>query len=161
MDPKLIVSDDSPAIAAGIRRVFPKVKHQLCIFHKLKSLNEIIEKCVSDEEQAKKYKRLAPKAFARKKVSGRKKAFRKLLTLLPAPATSFVEKSILGQWHRLTLALTSNASERFNRKLKKVLSGRYGFKSIDTVRLLVQSLWLKELITKGSYMLHEDSLIAN
>ncbi len=46
----------------------------------------------------------------------------------------------------LTKGYTSNASERWNRKIEKVISGRYGLKSEKFVEQLVTSLWLKEAI---------------
>ncbi|MDP2172797.1 MAG: hypothetical protein Q8J62_03395, partial [Candidatus Cloacimonadaceae bacterium] len=54
-----------------------------------------------------------------------------------------------------------NVSERFNRKITKVLSGRYGLKSEQTVLNLALSLWLTELIDKGKPIMQEQSLIAN
>ncbi|MDP2172573.1 MAG: hypothetical protein Q8J62_02250, partial [Candidatus Cloacimonadaceae bacterium] len=64
-------------------------------------------------------------------------------------------------WKLLCKGLTSNVSERFNRKITKVLSGRYGLKSEQTALNLALSLWLTELIDKGKPIMHEQSLIAN
>jgi hypothetical protein len=41
------------------------------------------------------------------------------------------------------------------------MSGRYGLKSVETAANLANSLWLKELIDKGQYILQDDSLIAS
>jgi len=43
----------------------------------------------------------------------------------------------------------------------KVMSGRYGLKSYDTAVNLANSLWMKELIDNGKFILHDDSLIAS
>jgi len=42
--------------------------------------------------------------------------------------------------------LTSNSAERWNRKIEKVVQGRYGLKSEQFVLQLITSLWLKESI---------------
>ncbi|MCD8479677.1 MAG: hypothetical protein LRZ88_05285 [Candidatus Cloacimonetes bacterium] len=101
------------------------------------------------------------KAFRRVTVSGRKKALRELMTILPKPAADYVRSNIIKQWPNLSKSLTSNVSERFNRKIMKVMSGRYGLKSYDTAVNLANSLWMKELIDNGKFILHDDSLIAS
>jgi len=60
--------------------------------------------------------------------------------------SDYVEKNILGDWKKLTKGYTSNASERWNRKIEKVISGRYGLKSEKFVEQLITGLWLKEAI---------------
>ena len=67
----------------------------------------------------------------------------------------------LKHWRHLSKNLTSNVSERFNRKIKKALSRRYGLKSEETVLAIIYSLWLKELIVKGKLNINKDSFIAN
>ena len=49
------------------------------------------------------------------------------------------------------MSLTSNASERFNRKLEKGVSGRDGIPSVDRARVLVRGLWLKEVLLNGQH----------
>ena len=66
----------------------------------------------------------------------------------------------LKHWRHLSKNLTSNVSERFNRKLKKILSGRYGLKSEETALAIIYSLWLKELIVKGKLNINNNSFIA-
>ena len=45
--------------------------------------------------------------------------------------------------------VTSNAVERFNRKLNKVIIVRYGIKSKESMQVIIRSLWLKEMMFFG------------
>ena len=58
----------------------------------------------------------------------------------------YVKNSIMGKWKQLTKGLTSNSAERWNRKIEKVIQGRYGLKSEKFVNQLITSLWLKETL---------------
>ncbi|MCF7912708.1 MAG: hypothetical protein K9M99_09280 [Candidatus Cloacimonetes bacterium] len=60
-------------------------------------------------------------------------------------------KQILHDWKYLTMCLTSNASERWNRKIAKVIAKRYGLKSRKFVMQLITSLWLKEAINNPKH----------
>ena len=60
-----------------------------------------------------------------------------------------VSAHIFSVWRHLTQSLTNNAAERFNRKVEKCLSGRYGFSSTTSVEVLLRGLWLKELVLNG------------
>ena len=60
-----------------------------------------------------------------------------------------------------TKSLTSNAAERWNRKIKKILSSKYGLKSPETIMQLINCLWFKELITNGRIHLDQNSIIYN
>ena len=160
-DPLLIVSDGSQALKAGRMAVFPQVPHQLCKFHKIKNLFAVISKCSLTEAQDKWLKKKVVKVFGRKTVSGRKKGLTQLTTILPKPAADYVFSNVIKHWPNLSKSLMSNVSERFNRKIKKVMSGRYGLKSYETAVNLANSLWLKELIDNGRFILHDESLIAS
>lgn len=159
--PKLIVSDGSLALKAGREAVFPGVHFQLCKFHKIRNLFKLISKSSLSSNKKIKAKQKVIKAFHRETVSGRKKAIRDIKRYLPDYINSYIDKNILGHWRHLSKNLTSNVSERFNRKIKKVLSGRYGLNSSRTVRSLIFSLWLKELIVRGKYNINHNSYIAN
>ncbi len=52
---------------------------------------------------------------------------------------------------------TVNASERFNRKIKKCFSGRYGIRSTESAKVLLRGLWLKELLLNGRQHLEATS----
>jgi len=156
----LIVSDGSYALKAARLAVFPNVPHQLCKFHKIRNLFKRISKCQISEELKHKYKLKAIKVFRRETVSGRKKGLMELVAILPEPAKQYVQSNLIIQWPNLSKSLTSNVSERFNRKIKKVMSGKYGLKSVETAANLANSLWLKELIDYGQHILRDDSLIA-
>jgi hypothetical protein len=86
---------------------------------------------------------------------------RDLLKLVPQPAADYISNNIIKQWRQLSKGLTSNVSERFNRKIEKVTKSRYGLKSENTAMTIALSLWLKVLIDQGRPILHDDSLIAN
>jgi len=77
---------------------------------------------------------------------GRKRTARKLMEIAFPEISEYVRKNILGDWKHLTKGYTSNASERWNRKIAKVTSGRYGLKSEKFVEQLLSGLWLKEII---------------
>ena len=160
-NPRLIVSDGSQALKAGRMAVFPSVPHQLCKFHKIKNLFAKISRCYLPKHQELWLKSKVVKVFRRNTVSGRKKGLMELTTILPKPAAEYVISNVIKQWQNLSKSLTSNVSERFNRKIKKVMSGRYGLKSYDTAVNLANSLWLKELIDHGKFILHDESLIAS
>ena len=160
-NPRLIVSDGSQALKAGRLAVFPNVPHQLCKFHKIKNLFAKISKCYLPKAMDIWFKNKVVRVFRRKTVSGRKKGLMELMTILPKPAADYVRSNVIKHWPNLSKSLTSNVSERFNRKIKKVMSGRYGLKSYNTAVNLANSLWLKELIDNGKYTLHDESLIAS
>lgn len=159
--PRLIVSDGSQALKVGRIAVFPSVPHQLCKFHKIKNLFARISRCYLSKQQELWLKSKVVKVFRRATVSGRKKGLKELMAILPKPAAEYVSSNVIKHWPNLTKSLTSNVSERFNRKIKKVMSGRYGLKSYDTALNLANSLWLKELIDNGKFILHDESLIAS
>ena len=62
----------------------------------------------------------------------------------PDRVSEYVRKNIMSNWKYLTKSLTSNASERWNRKIEKVIAKRYGLKSVKFVEQLITALWLKE-----------------
>jgi hypothetical protein len=101
------------------------------------------------------------KAFRRETAGGRKKGITSLTAITPPTAAAYIKSNILGQWRHLSKGLTSNVSERWNRKIKKVTSGRFGLKSEETTRNLVFSLWFKELVDKGQPILRQESLLAS
>ncbi|MDD2229759.1 MAG: transposase [Candidatus Cloacimonetes bacterium] len=160
-DPTLIVSDGSASLAAGRKAVFPHVHYQLCKFHKLRNLFAVISKSYLSDEIKLKLKLKAMTVLRRKSVSGRKKGLRELLKLVPDSAARYISNNIIKQWRQLSKGLTSNVSERFNRKIEKVTTGRYGLKSEKTAIAIGLSLWLKVLIDRGRSILNDESLIAS
>ncbi|MEA2104647.1 MAG: DDE-type integrase/transposase/recombinase [Candidatus Cloacimonadota bacterium] len=144
--PRLIISDGSSAIAGAIKSVFPGVNHQLCKFHKLKNLMKKIYSCRCSYKKQQQMIALAKGIFDNMTYFGRKRAAQKLMEISPEEVSKYVEKSILGKWNQLTKRLTSNSAERWNRKIEKVILGRYGLKSEQYVIQLMNSLWLKEAV---------------
>ena len=144
--PKLIISDGSKSLAAGRKAVFPFVQHQLCKFHKLKNLNKYIYLSVYNGKRRSKMLKLARNIFRNTTYYGRKRTAQKLMEIAPNQVSVYVKNHILADWKNLTKGYTSNASERWNRKIEKVISGRYGLKSEKFVEQLITSLWLKEAI---------------
>ncbi len=158
--PTMIVSDGSKSLAAGRKAVFPKVPHQLCKFHKIRNLFKKITLSARSFDEMVKLKAKVVTVFRRDSVSGRKKGLIELQSLAPKPAAEYISRNIIMQWRQLSKGYTSNVSERFNRKIHKVMSGRYGLKSEQTALNLALSLWLTELIDKGKPFLHDESRIA-
>lgn len=147
--PKLIQSDGCQKLAAARNTVFPRVRYQLCTFHKLKNLMKRIRKHVRDSKDFIRAVRFAKHIFSNTWVSSRKQAAKSLQELTGQEVSSYVDKHILADWRNLTMSLTNNAAERFNRKIEQCFSGRYGIASVESAQVLVRGLWLKELLLNG------------
>jgi len=159
--PKLIVSDGSHSLAAGRKMVFPKVRAQLCKFHKIRNLMKRLYECDLSEKELEKCKKKILRAFRRKTTSGRKKGIIECISQFQPPAAEYLKHNVLSYWHLLCKSLTANTSERFNRKIEKVCKVRYGLQSIESANAMINALILKELINNGQTHLSEKSLIAN
>jgi len=157
--PALIQSDGSRALAAAREIVFAGVRFQLCKFHKLRNLLKRLRHHVHDSTLLTRCCRLARHIFSNTWVSSRKQAAKTLQTLAGQEISDYLEGHILSVWRHLTQSLTNNAAERFNRKIEKCLSGRYGFSSPTSVKVLLRGLWLKELILNGRQHLAATSQI--
>jgi len=155
--PKLIQCDGSQALALAREAVFPKVCYQLCTFHKLKNLINRIRRYVREPKQFKRAVRLAKHIFSNKWVSSRKQAAKSLQELAGQEVSSYIDGHILSCWRHLTRSLTTNASERFNRKMEKCFSGRYGISSVESAQVLLRGLWLKELLLNGRQHMAQSS----
>lgn len=82
-------------------------------------------------------------------MSSRKQAAKTLHDLAGQEVSDYRDAHILSVWRHLTQSLTKNAAERFNRKIEKCVSGRYGLPSTTSVEVLLRGLWLKELMLNG------------
>ena len=122
--------------------------YQLCKFHKLRNLFAVISKSSLPDDIKCKLKRKAMTVLRRESVSGRKKGLRELLKLLPKSAADYIRNNIIKQWRQLSKGLTSNVSERFNRKIEQVTKSKYGLKSENTAMTIALSLWFKVLIDR-------------
>ena len=147
--PKRIQSDGSRALAAARQRVFPRVAYQLCKFHKLRNLMKHLRHHIADPQLLKRCRRFATHIFSNTWVSSRKHAAKTLQKLAGQDISDYLDEHILGVWRHLTQSLTNNAAERFNRKIEKCLSGRYGIPSTTSAEVLLRGLWLKELVLNG------------
>jgi transposase-like protein len=157
--PKMIQSDGSRALAAARELVFPGVQYQLCTFHKLKNLMKRLRQHIDDQKLLTRCTRLAKHIFSNTWVSSRKQAAKTLQKLAGQEVSAYLEAHIFDAWRHLTHSLTNNAAERFNRKIEKCLSGRYGFSSTTSVKVLLRGLWLKELVLNGRKHLAATSQI--
>jgi transposase-like protein len=147
--PTLIQSDGSRSLAAAREHVFAGVRYQLCKFHKLRNLMKRLRRHLDDTKLLTRCVRLAKHMFSNGWVSSRKQAAKTLQSLAGQEVSDYLETHILSVWRHLTQSLTNNAAERFNRKIEKCLSGRYGFASTTSVEVLLRGLWLKELVLNG------------
>ncbi len=159
--PTLITSDGSGSLLAALRIVFPRVRHQLCWFHKLKNLYKHLYKEKYDPEIRKQVFTLVAGMFHRKSVSSRKKAARDLYQIAGSTIQCYMKKSIFGPWLKLTLCLTNNAAERFNRKIEKCFACRYGVKNEACADVLIRCLWFSEILLKGKVHWKKDSGLEN
>lgn len=156
--PKLITSDGCKKILLAKTLIFPTVRHQLCKFHKLKNLLKKIFQHIPDEELRNSCFKLAKNIFSNKYVSSRKLAAKTLKDKEPKLA-DYVQKHILNCWRKLTLNLTNNSSERFNRKIEKTFSVRYGISNPESANVLIRALWLKEVLMNGQKHLENTAQI--
>lgn len=147
--PKLIQSDGSRSLAAAREKVFSGVRYQLCTFHKVRNLMKRLRQHIHEPKLLTRCVRLAKHIFSNSWVSSRKYAAKTLQSLAGEEVSDYLEAHILDVWRHLTQSLTNNAAERFNRKIEKCLSGRYGFSSTTSVEVLLRGLWLKELVLNG------------
>ena len=135
--PTLIQCDGSQALAAARNMVFSGVRYQLCQFHTLKNLMKRLRTHLTDPNVFTRCVRLAKHMFTNTSVSYSRKAAAKRLQKLAGPEVSaYIEGHILNPWRTLTLSLTTNASERFNRKIEKCFSARYGVPSEESAKVL-------------------------
>jgi hypothetical protein len=159
--PKLIQSDGCQKLAAARKAVFPHVRYQLCKFHKLKNLMKRIRKHVRDSKDFIRAVRFAKHSFSNTWVSSRKQAAKSLQELGGPVVAAYVDDHILSCWRQLTMSLTNNTSERFNRKIEKCFSGRYGIPTVESAQVLLRGLWLKELLLNGHQHLSQTSELAS
>ena len=146
-NPTLIVSDGSNSLLAGLNIVFKRVRHQLCWFHKLKNLYKRIYQ-IQDEHLRSRVFGFAKGMFRNKHVSSRKYAAKQLLGL-DKNLAKYITRSILNQWLKLTFCLTSNAAERYNRKIEKCFNSRYGIKNEKCADALIYGLWFSDILARG------------
>jgi transposase-like protein len=154
--PSLIISDGCQKILFAKNFIFPHVRHQLCKFHKIKNLLKKIFEYIKDEALRKRCLRLAKHIFSNKHISSRKLAAKNSQSK-DSNLTDYIQKHILNCWRKLTMAVTNNVAERFNRKLEKTFSGRYGIPSEESAQVLIRALWLKELLMNGHKHLEATS----
>jgi len=147
--PTLILSDGARALAAARERVFAGVRYQFCTFHKVRNLMKCLRRHIDDTPLLNRCVRLAKHIFSNTWVSSRKHAAKTLQGLAGREVSAYLDAHIFNVWRHLTQSLTNNAAERFNRKIEKCLSGRYGFSSTTSVEVLLRGLWLKELMLNG------------
>ncbi len=155
--PRLIVSDGSTALAAARQAVCARVRFQLCKFHKLKNLMRRLRHHIDDSRRLKRCVRLAKHMFTNASTSSRKAAAKRLQQLAGPEVSAYLEAHILSPWRNLTLSLTSNASERFNRKIERTFAARYGVPTEESAKVLLRSLWLKELLLNGQKHIEKTS----
>jgi transposase-like protein len=155
--PKLIVSDGSQSLAIARKVVFQGVRYQLCKFHKLRNLMKRLRQHIHEPKLFRRSVRLAKHMFSNTSVSSRKHAAKTLQKLAGTQVASYIDGHILTYWRKLTMSLTNNASERFNRKIEKCFSGRYGIPSPESAEVLLRGLWLKELLLNGHKHLEATS----
>ena len=155
--PALIQCDGSHALAAAREIVFAGVQYQLCKFHKLKNLMKRLRRHVSGAPQFTRCVRFAKRIFTNASVSSRKYAAKTLQKVAGQEVSEYIDGHILTPWRHLTHSLTNNAAERFNRKIEKCLSGRYGISSPESAAILLRSLWFKEILLNGQKHLDATS----
>ena len=155
--PSLIQSDGSQPLAAAREFVFAGVRWQLCKFHKLKNLIKRLRQHMADAHEFTRCVQLAKRIFTNASVSSRKYAAKTLQKVAGQEVNVYLTEHILSPWRHLTLSLTNNAAERFNRKIEKCFSGRYGIPSPESAAILLRSLWLKEILLNGQQHLDDTS----
>jgi len=110
---------------------------------------------VSDAKSFRRCARLAKHIFSNSTVSSRKYAAKTLKKVAGQDVSDYLDEHILPPWRHVTISLTNNAAERFNRKIEKCFSGRYGIPSPESAGTLLHSLWFKEILLNGQK--HRDA----
>jgi transposase-like protein len=147
--PNLIQRDGSQALASARETVFAGVRYQLCKFHTLKNLMKHLRQDIQDPKLLTRCTRFAKQIVSNGWVSRRKSAAHQLGTLAGEPISSYRDEHILSCWRSLTMSFTSNVSARVTRKIEKCVSARYGIPSVESARVILRSLWLKEVWLNG------------
>jgi len=147
--PKLIISDGCQKLFLARSLVFAGVRYQFCKFHKLKNLFKKLRRAGLNDKQLRRAQRLADHIFSNGTISSRKHAAKRLQEIGGDGVAVYVKERFLDNWRHLTGSLTNNVAERWNRKLEKALSGRYGIKNRDCALVIMRGLWLKEWLLKG------------
>jgi hypothetical protein len=104
---------------------------------------------IKEPKLLKRWHRLARHIFSNRWISSRKSAAKRLQNLAGEQISSYIDEHILQYWRSLTMSLTNNASERFNRKIENAVSARYGIPSDQSARVILRSVWLKEVLLNG------------
>ncbi len=111
----------------------------------------------ADNENIEAVRGFAKRIVANTSVSSRKYAAKTLQTLARQEVSDDVDGHSLTPWRHLSRSLTNNAAERFNRKIEKCFSGRYGIASPESAALLLCSLWFREILLNGQQHLEATS----
>jgi transposase-like protein len=158
--PSLIISDGCLALNAGRIAIFPNVPHQYCKFHVMKNLiQKLFESMINKKEILNLICKLK-QVFSRETVGARKKAFNELENRMPENIKEYFALNVKSIWKHLTKSLTNNKAERWNRKIKKIVSGKYGLKTPETIRQLVYCLWFKEMIMNSKNHINPETIIS-
>lgn len=158
--PKLIVSDGCPSLGKARQLVFPHVPFQYCKFHKIKNMIKNAFKNVKDMKKVREIIDKVKQVFSRETIGGRRKALLELEKMLFGELKEYFNEHFKKEWKHLTKSLTNNAAERWNRKIKRIVSGKYGLKSPKTIQMLMNCLWFKELIMRGHSHLSNETIIS-
>jgi len=158
--PSLIISDGCPALIGGRALVFPNVKYQYCKFHKMRNLISKIFENTKDTKLIKKLIDKLKQVFSRETRKGRRAALLELETMMLGKLKKYFDEKFMKQWKHLAGSETSNAAERWNRKIEKIVSGKYGLKTPETIQQLVNCLWFKELIMRGHSHVSNESIVS-
>ena len=159
-NPKLFISDGCQSLASARKSVFPEVPFQYCKFHKMRNF---IKKLYENEKDQLKINKIITKlkqVFSRETTDARRKALLELEDITSGEVKNYLCNRIKAHWKHLLKSLTSNAAERWNRKIEKIVSGKYGLKSLETILQLICCLWFKELIIRGQSHLSKESILS-
>ena len=159
-NPKLFISDGCQSLASARKSIFPNVPFQYCKFHKMRNF---IKKLYENEKDPLKINSIIKKlkqVFSRKTTDARRKALLELEHTVSGNVKDYLCDRIKAHWKNLLKSLTSNAAERWNRKIEKIVSGKYGLKSPETILQLTYCLWFKELIVRGQSHLSKESILS-
>jgi hypothetical protein len=127
--PTRIQCDGSQALAAAREAGCSGVRSSGGPFHKLQNLMTRVRTHLHDPTRFTRCGRLAKRMVTHTSVRSRQAAAKRLQTLAAADVSAYLEGPIVTPWRKLTVSLTTTASERFNRPIEKCLSGRSGVPS--------------------------------
>ncbi len=151
--PRLIVTDGWVGYWGTIKKVFPNVQHQLCIFHVMRSIMDWLKQHIRSEDLVAKYGKEAKRIF---QTTDKRTAERRYRKLKRRRKLKGLLRLLRRKWSRMVPAIgsvwiptTNNGTERFNRAFERFYRARQAFGGRVSAYAQVRVFWLGFLIDEA------------